>query len=560
MLRKVGLRLRSRVGPHISRRERSVFSVSNSSSHPKYVRKPTTRCLSTVGNSNSDEGLFSITGLHRPPDFLTAASNAISECDSLREIIRNSLSDAPLTPTETLYVLDSISNAVCSVIDASELCRSVHSSPEWRHSAGQAFQVLSEYIAELNADANLHASLVPITSNPVTMASLNEEERRMAILLQKEFERDGIHLPDMERMEIQKLSGFVTQLETMFTENLLKHKTFDVTGHNAQESINTIPFQVRLQPRRSHFLFYLDSICCIFTTNKALTEAVPQTHRDMTSMTLSTEPHIANSILKYSQSPNLRKEVYMQQNTTSPENLEVLDALAMQRHLLASKMGYPSYAHYFLADKMAQTPENVERFVHKVKDECKDQYQQDLAMLTKVKHKIEGNFEELHAWDWSHYTGLVKAHLFEDVETEEGGATSLNGFFTVDQSIEGMKYLVHKLFGIIMEEVPLRSNECWDLDSSNKKKSLSRIKKLEFYREEDAKALGTMYLDLYPREGKYNHSAHFTVRCGCKLGNDSNEEEYQLPIVTLVCNLSPMCTNAETKALLSHSEVVSFIF
>jgi intermediate peptidase len=250
----------------------------------------------------------------------------------------------------------------------------------------------------------------------------------------------------------------------------------------------------------------------------------------------------------------------MQQNTASPENLEVLDALALQRHLLASKMGYPSYAHYFLADKMAKTPTNVERFVHNVKDQCMDQYQQDVAMLTRIKHQMEGNSEELHAWDWSHYTGLVKTHLFEDVGTEEGGGTSLNGYFTVDQSIEGMKYLVHKLFGIIMEEVPLRSNECWDLDSTTmNNSSSSRIQKLKFYREEDEEPLGTMYLDLYPREGKYNHSAHFTVRCGCKLRNDSSEEEYQLPIVALVCNLSPMFTNLETKAILSHSEVVSVI-
>jgi intermediate peptidase len=166
--------------------------------------------------------------------------------------------------------LDNISNAVCSVIDASELCRSVHSSPEWRNSAGQAFQVLSEYIAELNADATLHASLVPITSNSDTMASLSEEEGRMAILLQKEFERDGIHLPEVERMEIQKLSGFVTQLETLFTENLLKHETFDVTGDNAQQSIKTIPFQVRPQPDVTSTLYFSNLAQCLhhsFSTN-----------------------------------------------------------------------------------------------------------------------------------------------------------------------------------------------------------------------------------------------------------------------------------------------------
>jgi len=55
-------------------------------------------------------------------------------------------------------------------------------------------------------------------------------------------------------------------------------------------------------------------------------------------------------------------------------------------------------------------------------------------------------------------------------------------------------------------------------------------------------------LDLHPREGKYTHAAHFTLRCGF---------QNQVPIVALVCNFTH--GNAEVDgmpvSLLSHGEV-----
>jgi mitochondrial intermediate peptidase len=55
-------------------------------------------------------------------------------------------------------------------------------------------------------------------------------------------------------------------------------------------------------------------------------------------------------------------------------------------------------------------------------------------------------------------------------------------------------------------------------------------------------------LDLHPRQGKYTHAAHFTVRGGCVV--DGPNSEYQLPIVALVCNM-----NTGSASFSSHQEV-----
>ena len=477
-----------------------------------------------------DVGLFSLPNLHKPQDFLSLANVAMGDCNSLREIIRNSLETSNLSPRETLHVLDDISNTICSVIDASELCRSVHSSPQWRQAASTAFQMLSEYIAELNADVSLYESLVPITSNPTIMLSLSEEERRMAFMLQKEFESNAIHLSDEGRAEVQQLNGFVVQLESMFTENLVHHKSFDVQQPLTDDVYRTIPKHI-------------------------IQQNITQSNSSNDSVTLTTEPHIANSLLKYSSSSSLRKEVYMEQNTVCPQNLEVLDALIKQRHEMAVKMGYPSYGHYFLSDKMASTPENVMNFLSDVKHASKDRYNRDLEMLSSVKSQLEGTNEPIQPWDLIYYTGITKNHLFEG--QDDAGDGSLSGYFTVEQSIEGMKELVKRLFGIVMQESALGANERWDIEE-NPDSASNGIRKFEFFEEVDGNGLGTMYLDLHPRAGKYTHAAHFTVRCGCELREASTigQTNYQLPIVALVCNVSPPASNtAGGISILSHSEV-----
>lgn len=544
--------VKSKRRPH---QQCSTFSTRHPTSSWSNTNSSTT--ITTSSSTSNDNlssstasagaGLFSLPNLCKPKDFVKLANDAIQDCNSWRQIIQSSLlhntehGTYSLSPRETLHILDNISNRVCSVIDASELCRSVHASDAWRHEASVAFQMLSAYIAELNADVSLYQSLVPITSNASIMSSLSEEERRMATMLQKEFERDSIHLSDDERAQVQQLNAFVVQLETMFMENLTEHKQFNLYGDLVKDVYRTIPKHI-------------------------MEQNVPQSDQSQNKsgdylqsssfVTLSTEPHIANLLLKYSPSSALRREVFMEANTQCPQNLQVLDALIQQRHALAVKMGYPSYAHYFLSDKMASSPENVASFLTHVSNASKDSYSRDLEMLSRAKAKIEGTLEPLQPWDLSYYTGIVKNHLCEGYD--DAGEESLAGYFTLEQTLEGMKHLVQRLFGIGMVEAPMTSDERWDIpDSQSPNETSSGIRKFEFYQEEDGKPLGTMYLDLYPRPGKYTHAAHFTVRCGCESRRETNnaETEYQLPIVALVFNLSPPQISLGSTAVLSHSEV-----
>src|SRR5204862_972505 len=61
--------------------------------------------------------------------------------------------------------------------------------------------------------------------------------------------------------------------------------------------------------------------------------------------------------------------------------------------------------------------------------------------------------------------------------------------------------------------------------------------------------LGVFYLDMFPREGKFNHFAQFDIISG-KLLPDG---KYQRPTVALLCNFPP--PTADKPSLLTHQDV-----
>ena len=559
--------------PHRTARCQSTSPPSHrkrNSSRPSplsYLRTRTLASQSHVSRAGPDPGptdtLFSLPDLSSPSDFVRLANEATRECDAVRRLLASSLSDDGPAPDrlsrarETLHMLDDISNLVCTVIDAAELCRSVHASDRWRRGAADAFGLLSGYIGNLNADERLYRSLRRFVfcddgsdDDPTVLKRLPSEYRRMARAMRKEFERDGIHLDYDRREEARELNDAVVGLETLFTSNITERtKHFDVDAGMAREVDRIVPRHVLGQLVRS--------------------EARP---KDEGGLTLSSDGLLCNTLLAHSPSPSLRREVYMQSNTAVPENLDVLDSLVRSRHRHSELLGYKSYAHRVLSDRLVETPEKVAEFLDSMERGSREVFRRDMAEIAEAKRRYEGN-GDVEPWDVPFYTTLLKSHRRRARWESEGNSgegvgeeTSLSGYFTVENSIEGMKVLCRDLFGIEMrEEADIPPAERWDLDesdltSSTIDDSVGGLRKFTF-RHDDEGPLGTMYLDLHPRPGKFGHAAHFTIRCGrvrpdgpAGRGAGADSADGQLPIVALVCNLSPPTPGLD-KTVLSHSEV-----
>eukprot|EP01041_Mallomonas_annulata_P009684 gene9684-20131_t len=169
----------------------------------------------TAGNP----GLYGISRLNYPEDFLKLGEEAISRSDNLRNSIAKS--HAFQYPKETLLALDRVSNEICSVIDAAELCRNTHTDEEFRNAAELAFSQLSSYIHELNIDKSLYNKLIEIKNHPQYPNNLQEEDILFMNDLRNEFESDGIHINDPEDiLKLTHIKDTLVELESQYMRNI----------------------------------------------------------------------------------------------------------------------------------------------------------------------------------------------------------------------------------------------------------------------------------------------------------------------------------------------------
>jgi mitochondrial intermediate peptidase len=484
-------------------------------------------------------GLFSIPDLQSPADFGILTQRAIRQGNQLRSTVAATVTATACLSTRQdavllLHQLDDISKTVCNVIDAAELCRNVHADAHWREAASNAFTVLSDYISLLNADASLYQALCLVQSSPY-YANLSEEERRFTKLLQAEFERDGIHLPHDQRESVRHLQNHIVELESSFSYNLV-HSQRVFTANKAAVT-NVIPPHIL----QEYGIDVQDKSLSSFSQSVPVVQLA------------NTDASILQTLLRYSPDASLRRDVHWHVVTAVPENLTVLAALVQSRHALATTQGFGSYADRNAVDKMTASAAAIRTFLHDAAAKNKAAFGKEMSLLSTAKQQVEGT-ATLEPWDTAYYTALLSAH--------HGDALSeLSQYFTVTNTLASMQLLVERLFGIVMRQEPMTSIEQWDLVlpvSTEHGKgtvpattTMSTLRKYTFFFEEEP--LGIMYLDLHPRADKYGHAAHFTVRCGCAINYDTENDstlagDYQCPILALVCNVS-------SRETIAHSEV-----
>ncbi|KAJ1481415.1 hypothetical protein T484DRAFT_1807472 [Baffinella frigidus] len=148
--------------------------------------------------SAQDAGLFGVAGLHAPRDFVQLAEQAGARVLELcKEVEASGEGGKALGGRALLQTMDEISDTLCLVMDAAELCRSVHPDPEWKGGALEAYNILGGVVSELNAFRPLYQALV----DAMTEGNFSEEEWRMAALLKADFEKGGVHLDPAGRAQ-----------------------------------------------------------------------------------------------------------------------------------------------------------------------------------------------------------------------------------------------------------------------------------------------------------------------------------------------------------------------
>jgi Zn-dependent oligopeptidase len=138
---------------------------------------------------------------------------------------------------------------------------------------------------------------------------------------------------------------------------------------------------------------------------------------------------------------------------------------------------------------------------------------------------------KIGTWDWRYYDNqLVKQKYAVDKE-------ALRDFFPFQKVVDGMFNIYQSIFGLKFDKIDAPYK--W-------------IDDLQLYMVTDAASgepLGMFYLDMFPRDGKFNHFAEFGIISGKQLADG----KYQRPVCALLCNFPP--PSADKPSLMTHSDV-----
>ncbi len=225
-----------------------------------------------------------------------------------------------------------------------------------------------------------------------------------------------------------------------------------------------------------------------------------------------------------------RKRYYVAKMREGGEkNLEILSELFSLRREFAGLYGLPSFAHYALRRRMVGTPEAVDKFLASVKDAVTDLEKKELEELRAEKAKELGTpLEQVKAepWDTEYYKERVRRERYA-MDQE-----SLRTYFPTQKAVDYVLLVSQRLYGVTFREarVPV-----WNPD-------------VRYFDVLDAKSgqfLSGFYLDLYPREGKYNHAAAFGLRGASLVAK-------RTPSAALVANLDDKGLNHDELETLMH--------
>lgn len=437
-----------------------------------------------------------------PPQIQQALKKAD---DAIAKIV--AVPDSQRNFDNTLGAYDDLATQLDTDTSLFIFMQNVSTDSKVRDEARVADEVVTNWLISLGKREDLYKAIKAYAD---TKPSLSGDQARMLQRMMRDYHRAGMDLPLETRKQVQALEEQINKLGIEFNQNIA-------------DDDSTVPFTKKQLEGVS------ENVISRMTRNGDLyLAALSETN--------------ASQILSYAKDPETRHKFWLiYKRRGGQRNVNVLEKILKLRYQDANLLGYKNIAEFETEPRMAKTAENVAKFYADLKPVVRKKAQADWDEFVAAKRAdTKDKKATLDPWDQSYYKNLLmkKRYAVDGQKVSE--------YFPMQRVVDGLFGVASTLYGIKFKDVTANAASLnlpvWHPD----------VHLYEVDDETTQKPLGHIYIDLFPREGKYTHAACWSLR-GHKVFEDGTT---QLPLAALVCNFTKP---TETQpSLLPHDEVETF--
>lgn len=387
---------------------------------------------------------------------------------------------------------------------------SVADTPDLRAAFNEALPKITEFWTHLGADARLFAKYKALSPE-----KLNSEQQQALRNALRSFVLGGADLQGPQKARFAEIQERQAELQQKFSEN-----TLDATDAFAYfalaEELTGVPQDVQAAART----------------------AAEADGKDGYKLTLKMPCYLP--VMQFAKNSDLRRTLYTAHVTRASDQAQghgasfdnsalIQDILALRQEE-AQLLGYANFGEVSVVPKMADSPEQVVKFLRDLAAKAKPYATQDVADLRAFAAEHLG-IADPQPWDWSYISEQLKEARYAFSEQE------VKQYFTAPRVLAGLFKIIETLF-----EVRIQRDQApvWH-------------PAVEFYRiERQDQLVGQFYLDPPARQGKRGGAWMDDVRARW-LRPDT--QQLQTPVAHLVCNFAEGVNGQP--ALLTHDDVIT---
>lgn len=406
-----------------------------------------------------------------------------------------------LTLESTFGALDNLYYNVNRAAGVIDFVQQTNPTRAVRDAAENASKALQAWTIGVLYRSDVYAALKAFAA---TKPELTGEDRRLVDETMLDYRRAGLDLPGSERKRVEALRKQLSGLETDFSSNIVKTKLPMVftkaelagvpddflNSPGVKTGADAYTILINVTPQR----LMVETNCSVAATRQRVTAA----------------------------------EYGLAQKT----NVPLLNKIVELRADIARKLGYASWDDYQIEEKMAKNGATAKAFIQSLVHDIQPKFEAEIATMQQLKaSETHDPGAKIELADWRYYQNQLMRKNYS-IDTE-----ALRVYFPYERVLQGMFSIYQSIFGLKFEQ--LQAPYSW-------------FDGVTLWAVSDARTnepMGLFYLDMFPREGKYNHFAQFSIQPGTRLADGS----YLRPTVALLCNFPPPANGAPS--LLDHREV-----